>query len=292
MAAQSCNISHDNIDRDKIAAMVKKASSSFYWAMRILSKPKRDAMFAVYAFCRAVDDVADGNIEYSVKQTALKRWRDEVDALYGGMPKFSIIQALKKPVADFGLRQEDFIAVIDGMQMDADGPVVAPSAQELDVYCDRVASAVGRLCVCIFGEPGENGMQLAYHQGRALQLTNILRDVDEDAGDGRLYLPRELLEKHGVPFDDPMKVMDYPGFVKVWREVAEQASEHYLETRKALEKCKRHNVRASIIMMEVYERNLKRMMALDDAVIADRNVSKRLVGKFEKLVIALRYALV
>lgn len=288
MAGASCDTCEPTIDRDRIARLVKKASSSFYWAMRILRKPKRDAIFAVYAFCRTVDDVADGPIELEVKHTALAGWRTEVNALYNGVPKYSIIQALKQPVHDFNLRREDFLAVIDGMQMDADGPIIAPTLQELDLYCDRVASAVGRLCVGIFGEPDEKGLTVAYHQGRALQLTNILRDVAEDADDGRLYLPKEYLDAHNIAIDNLASVMTQPGFPALWRQMANDAEDHYTKAYSALAKCDRSKMRASYIMADIYHLNLKRMRALSDAELADPTLSKRLVGKFEKLAIAVK----
>lgn len=288
MVATSCKTCEPAVDRDKIAALVKNASSSFYWAMRILQKPKREAIFAVYAFCRAVDDVADGPIELSVKETALRRWANEIDALYDGKPQFSIVQALAKPVRDFDLKREDFHAVIDGMLMDAQGPVVAPDTKTLDIYCDRVASAVGRLCVCIFGEPGPAGQNVAYHQGRALQMTNILRDVGEDAREGRLYLPAETLAKFGLQGVAPEKVMQHAGFAAMWRELAEQTEQRYRETYAALARCERRNMRASYIMADIYHLNLKRMMALSDEQITDPAFNKRLVGKFEKLAIALK----
>lgn len=288
MGATSCKSCEPAIDRDKIAAKVKNASSSFYWAMRILQKPKRDAIFAVYAFCRAVDDVADGPIELDVKKTALARWALEIDALYDGKPQFSIVQALAQPAREFGLRRDDFHAVIDGMLMDAQGPVVAPDAATLDLYCDRVASAVGRLCVCIFGEPGPAGQKVAYHQGRALQMTNILRDIAEDAREGRLYISAEMLDKHGLSGVAPQDIMARPGFVGMWRELAEQTEQSYRETYAALAKCARRNMRASYIMADIYHLNLKRMMALSDEQIADPAFNKRLIGKFEKLAIALK----
>jgi len=289
MAGTSCNTCEPAVDRERIAGLVKKASSSFYWAMRILQKPKRDAIFAVYAFCRAVDDVADGPIELDVKHTALEGWRSEINALYGNSnPKYSIVQALKQPVRDYQLRQEDFLAVIEGMQMDADGPIIAPSYKQLDLYCDRVASAVGRLCVGIFGEPGEKGLTVAFHQGRALQLTNILRDVAEDASDGRLYLPQEYLESFDIQTDDLQSVMSQPGFPALWRQLARDAQKHYSDTYAALGKCDRKKMRASYIMADIYHLNLKRMIALDDAQLADPLLSKRLVGKFEKLAIAAK----
>lgn len=288
MSASSCKSCEPVIDRSRIAKQVRQASSSFYWAMRILQKPKRDAIFAVYAFCRAVDDVADGPIALDVKHTALATWRNEITALYNGTPKFSIVQALKQPARDFNLREEDFMAVIDGMQMDADGPIIAPSRQELDLYCDRVAAAVGRLCVGIFGEPGDRGLTVAYHQGRALQLTNILRDVAEDAKEGRLYLPREYLAAYNISHDDPLAVMHQPGFASLWRQLAQEAEDHYQKTYQALAQCDRHKMRAARIMAEIYHLNLKRMCALSDVQLSDPTVNKRLVGKVEKLAIAIK----
>ncbi|MBX7200283.1 MAG: squalene/phytoene synthase family protein, partial [Rhodospirillaceae bacterium] len=180
-------------DADLIRAKVQAAGSSFYWAMRFLPQAKREALFAIYAFCREVDDIADGDATRPEKIVALDAWRQKVEALYQGKASDAISRALTQAVATHGLRKKDFIAVIQGMEMDARGPIVAPSLDELDLYCDCVAAAVGRLCVPVFGEATPAGERVANRLGRALQLTNILRDVEEDAGIGRLYLPAELL---------------------------------------------------------------------------------------------------
>jgi presqualene diphosphate synthase len=279
-------------ERAEIARRVRTASTSFYWAMRLLAPPRREAMFAVYAFCRAVDDIADSDQPVVRKKALLAEWRGEVDALFDGDPRTPIARALIGPVQAFGLARGDFMAVIDGMEMDADGPIVAPTRATLDLYCDRVACAVGRLCVPIFGEPGETGDSVAAHLGRALQLTNILRDVAEDADDGRLYMPRELLEANGVPVDDPAAALAHPGFVGAWRALSREAKAEFAATQAILQQCERRKVRPARIMMEVYRRNLERMQALSDAELADRTLSKRLVGRTEKLRIALRYGFV
>ena len=143
----------------------------------------------------------------------------------------------------------------------------------------------------IFGEPGPHGRAVAQHLGRALQLTNVLRDVDEDARIGRLYLPRELLDKHGIAFADPMAVMPHPAFPDLWREMAQQAQLAFGNAEAAFQNCSRRKMRPARIMLEVYRRNLERMMALSDADLANPNVSKRLVGKAEKIMIALRHAI-
>ncbi|HFA60197.1 MAG TPA: squalene synthase HpnD, partial [Rhodospirillales bacterium] len=142
-----------------VARRVRDASSSFYWAMRLMPPRRRRAMFALYAFCREVDDIADDPLTTAEsKCAALEAWRARVGALYGDAEAVTepgpICTALRPAIADFGLERADFLAVIDGMEMDAAGPVVAPDLATLDLYCDRVAAAVGRLSVRIFGEAG------------------------------------------------------------------------------------------------------------------------------------------
>src|SRR5215470_4348519 len=156
------------------------SGSSFYAAMRILPVEQRHAMFQIYSFCRQVDDIADSDGPRPERLAALQKWRDDIDALYKGRPP----ERLRDYVASikrFDLKREDFLAIVDGMEMDVPQDIRAPDFVTLDLYCDRVASAVGRLSVRVFGLPQEDGILLAHHLGRALQLTNILRDIDEDA---------------------------------------------------------------------------------------------------------------
>ena len=131
---------------------------------------------------------------------ALQQWRDDIDALYRGHPPARLRDYVAS-VRRFDLKREDFLAIVDGMEMDVPQDIRAPDLATLDLYCDRVASAVGRLSVRVFGLPQDDGILLAHHLGRALQLTNILRDIDEDAGIGRLYLPREGLLHAGITSD-------------------------------------------------------------------------------------------
>lgn len=292
-SGQTANPSASHLnERDEIARQVRDASTSFYGAMRILPRARREAIFAVYAFCRTVDDIADEEaLAVGERIRQLARWREEIAALYAGKPTNTISRALVAPTAEFGLNQADFIAVIDGMEMDASGPIVAPLEAELHLYCDRVACAVGRLCICVFGEPGENGRDVAAHLGLALQLTNILRDVDEDAGLGRLYLPKEMLAAHGIPATHPAQVTTHPAYPALWRELAARARNAFRAADAALLRCDRRRMRPARIMMEVYRRNLDRMMALTDQQLADPAQSKRLVSKLEKIRIALRYGL-
>src|SRR6185437_17076443 len=134
---------------------------------------------------------------------------------------------LRAPIVRFHLREEDFLAVIDGMDMDVAADICAPNFETLDLYCDRVASAVGRLSIKVFGMEENPGFALAFHLGRALQLTNILRDLDEDAGINRLYLPREALNEAGVTMLDPKAAIANPSIDTVCRKVARDAHVHY-----------------------------------------------------------------
>ncbi|HUO55753.1 MAG TPA: squalene/phytoene synthase family protein, partial [Rhodoblastus sp.] len=186
-------------------ARERASKSSFYRAMAILPPQKRAAMFEIYSFCRAVDDIADGDGDIATKKAGLDAWRRAINALYSG-GHAGLAAGLVTPLRHFGFDREDFLAVIDGMEMDVDANIVAPDAATLDLYCDRVASAVGRLSVRVFGLPATEGIALAHHLGRALQLTNILRDIDEDASIGRVYLPRENLLAAGITEPTPSAV--------------------------------------------------------------------------------------
>jgi phytoene synthase len=248
---------------DVIRARVQAAGTSFYWAMRILPPARRDAMFAIYAFCREVDDIADSDAPATAKRVELIGWREEVDAIYAGRPGHLIGRALVAAVAEYRLRREDFLAMIDGMEMDAAGDIRAPSLAELDLYCARVASAVGHLSVRIFGDPSPAADRVAASLGRALQLTNILRDIAEDAARGRLYLPRELLLPHVITDSDPATVLRHPALREVCRALARIAERHYAEADAALAECSRRAMRPAVIMKAIYRATFDRLVAAD-----------------------------
>ena len=243
------------------AEETQASGSSFYAGMRVLPKAEREAMFAVYGFCRQVDDIADDlDGERSERRAALDAWRADIEALYaGGDPGRASLVA--EPVHGFGLAKADFLAVIDGMQMDADEDIRAPSMAKLDLYCDRVASAVGRLSVRIFGMDEGPGEALALHLGRALQLTNILRDLDEDAGMGRLYLPRELLDEAGITGSDPAAVVSDPRVDHAARALAAEARRHYAAADRVLAARPRGRLAAPRLMGKVYGKILDRTQA-------------------------------
>jgi presqualene diphosphate synthase len=241
-------------------AAARASGSSFYNAMRILPRAQREAMFEIYSFCRQVDDIADSRAPRDARREQLDRWRVDIDALYAGKP-VARTQGLLTPVRDFGLRREDFHAIIDGMEMDVVADIRAPDEATLDLYCNRVASAVGRLSVRVFGMGHQDGLALAHHLGRALQLTNILRDLDEDAMFGRLYLPREALQAAGSAATDPGAVLGSPALPTVCGRMVDRALEHFAQADKIMARNPRRTVRAPRIMSEAYRLILDRLAA-------------------------------
>ncbi|TAN56097.1 MAG: squalene synthase HpnD [Magnetospirillum sp.] len=237
---------------DMVADKVRASGSSFYWGMRLLSRPRRFAMYAIYAFCREVDDIADEPGEPETKRRQLAEWRDELDRLYQGRPVHPIAVALVGPVAEFGLPKDDFIAVIDGCEMDGRNEMVRPSMANLELYCDRVACAVGRLSVRVFGEMRPRSLDVANATGMALQLTNILRDVAVDAAIGRLYLPDELLTAHGIAGSDPMATLAHPNLTAVCRELGTTARGYFAASDRAMAECSRDAMRPATLMKEMY----------------------------------------
>lgn len=233
--------------------LVQRSGSSFHAGMAVLPKNRRQGMYALYAFCRVVDDIADDSPSPEISRAGLDLWRKRIADLFrDGTVVDSVTACLATAIRDFSLVEQDFQAIIDGMAMDADGAIVAPDLQLLDLYCDRVASAVGRVSVRIFGDSSDHAMQVAYHLGRALQLTNIVRDVAEDAMRGRLYLPRTLLHKAGITDISPEKIVHDSRLADVCRDVAALALEHYAAADAAMALCNRKAMRPARIMRAYY----------------------------------------
>jgi presqualene diphosphate synthase len=245
---------------DPAAAVQQKASgSSFYSAMRLMPKAERQAMFEIYAFCRMVDDIADDGVgTRDERHRELATWRADLDALYAGETAHRSA-FLAESIRRYGLRKDDFLAIIDGMEMDVVEDIRGPDLATLDLYCERVASAVGRLSTKVFGMDEGPGFELAHHLGRALQLTNILRDIDEDSGMGRLYLPREFLVQAGIGFDDPAAAISDLRIDTVCREVATIAHEHYANAERVMQSRPKGRIKTPRLMGAVYREILRRM---------------------------------
>jgi len=229
-----------------------RSGSSFYSSFLALPKDKREAIIALYAFCREVDDIADGNGDTEVRRAKLQWWRDEIRRLFTGAGQHPVTRALTPVIKLFNLPEEHFLEIIDGMQMDLDNARYA-NYPELNLYCHRVAGIVGLMSAEIFGYRDRNTLKYAHELGMAMQLTNILRDVREDAVKGRVYLPLEELARHGIKANDVMAREPPPALRKVFEAIAMQAQTHYVNAFRLLPEADRYAQRAGIIMAEVYQ---------------------------------------
>jgi phytoene synthase len=246
---------------DAIALRLRCAKSSFSGTMQLLSAHRREAMYALYAFCREVEDIAASEASRVLKYTLLGNWRSEIALLYAGRPQHLVTCALSEPVRQYSLQCADFLAIIDGMEMDARTDIRAPSLSELDRYCERVAVSVGRLSVRILGEGTPAGDRVAAELGRALQLTNILRSLAEDARRHRLYLPREVLQAHGIHATAPSWVLAQPALPDVCRDVAMLAEGHYAAAAEAIAVCPRGTMRPAAVILHIYRALLRELLA-------------------------------
>ena len=261
------------------------SGSSFYWALKLLPAQRRDAMFRVYAFCREVDDIADGIDPPHLKLANLQAYRADIEAVFAGGEAVHPSVANLRPVIDaYNIAKADLLAVIDGMESDAHDAVRIPDEAAFDRYLDRVACAVGRLSDKVFGLDGPAAEKLAHHLGRALQITNILRDLAEDAERDRLYLPADLLARHGVSGDDLGDVLAHPHLDAALDELATRAEGCFRRADEALAHLPRPRTRPARMMQAVYREILKR---LRQRGLARINEPVRL-SKFTKLWIALR----
>ncbi len=272
---------------DHVHNIVRESGTSFYWAMRMLPQQKRNAIFAVYAFCREVDDIADSPSQDSNKLRLLADWRLEIDRLFCGCPKSPVSMALIDPVEQFRLRKETFLAVIEGMELDASPSVRIPTIIALEEYCDRVACAVGRLSNQIFGVDENLGEPVAVALGYALQLTNILRDLDEDAQINRLYVPDEMLSARGIKNSDVKCIISHPNFPEICGELATIARKNFMDAELALSRCNRKQMIPAIMMMQNYSRILDKLIKRG----WDRLGEPVSLGRAQKFWLIMRYGL-
>lgn len=276
----------DRADQAEVERIVRAAGTSFHQGMRILPPDRRAAMYAIYAFCRLVDDIADEPAPIEDKRRALDAWRGRIEALDRGQAEGAVARELLRARGKFGLRRVDFLAVIDGMQMDAETVIVAPTADRLDLYCDRVASAVGRLSVRAFGDSSPAADEVAHHLGRALQMTNILRDLHEDAARGRLYLPQEWLAMAGVPLDPGGALAD-PNLAGVCDRALRTARGHFTKAYAAMERCDRQAMKPARLMAATYGAVLGRLERRGWGRLRERVT----VPAWQKALIYLRFTL-
>jgi 15-cis-phytoene synthase len=234
------------------AQVTRKSRSNFFFAFLALPRRRRDALYAVYAFCRTVDDIADLGSDSTVQRTELGRWRADIARCYeGGLIEHPIARQLAAAVRDFGLPRAALEAIVDGCEMDLTRATY-DTAEELDPYCYRVASAVGLCCIEIFGYTDPRARQYAVSLGMALQLTNIIRDVGADARDGRVYVPQADLRRFGVTNDDLRAGRYGEPFVALMAHQAARARAFYADARAAFPSVDARSLVPAEIMGRIY----------------------------------------
>ncbi|CAG0969540.1 15-cis-phytoene synthase [Methylophilaceae bacterium] len=236
------------------------SGSSFYYSFLFLPKPKRQAITALYAFCREVDDIADECSDIQTARTKLTWWRAEIANLYSNQPQHPVTKALAPAVQAYGLDAEHFQEIIDGMEMDLEQNRYQDFKQ-LQLYCYRVASVVGLLSASIFGFSNRNTLKYAHDLGMAFQLTNIIRDVGEDARRDRIYLPLEELAQFGVSEHDILQGVESEQVQKLLDFQIERAETFYDHALNALPEGDRKAQRTGLIMAAIYRTLLREIKA-------------------------------
>jgi phytoene synthase len=247
------------------------SGSSFYYSFRFLPEDRRRAIHAFYAFCREVDDVADECSDPALARTKLAWWRDEVTRLYSGQPEHPVTRALAEAIGPFHLPEDVFSQIIDGMEMDL-GLVRYPDFKALRLYCHRVAGVVGEAAALIFGVSDRATLKYANRLGLAFQLTNIIRDVGEDARRGRIYLPQDELAAHGVSEADILAARMSESFVRLMEFQYRRAMKTYEEAFALLPAADRAAQRQGLIMAAIYHALLEEIRA-DGFLVLDRRIS-------------------
>lgn len=266
------------------ARLTRQSRSNFYYAFLVLPRPRRQALYAVYAFCRTVDDIADLGADPMAQRAALAEWRREIARCFdGGTPAHPVARELGAAVRAYPIPRSALEAIVEGCEMDLDRRTYE-TAEDLYPYCYRVASAVGLCCIEIFGYTDPRAREYAVHLGTALQLTNIMRDVGVDARMGRVYLPRADLREFGVSVDDLVAGRHGEPFVRLMARQADRARRFYRAAAAARPAADARALVPADIMGRIYHALLEEIEARGYRVL-DQRVT---LPARRKLAIALR----
>lgn len=270
-----------------IKNIVKRSGTSFFWSMRLLPKAKRNAMYTIYAFCRHIDDIVDGNdTSMSEKMELIAAWREELNNIYDKkVPTTEIGRKIYKNCMRFKLPKEEFVQLIDSISMDIPNPLQAPKMKEFMRYCRGVAGVPGSLSLRIFGcEDEELIDDLATSLGTALQVTNILRDVKEDAQSNRLYIPLELLRKANIQSISPAEVIVDKNLSIAREELAKVAEMEFQKADELIKKMDKKSARSVKIIESIYKKYFELMKNRGWEIISP----KPRLTKFDKLTLAIK----
>jgi phytoene synthase len=266
------------------AAIAKNSNTSFYYSFSVLPKQKREAIHVVYAFCRHTDDIVDEDADEARKVILLRKWRTELGHALRGTSSYSILNQLNTTARQFNIPVDHFYDLIRGVELDLI-KTRYQTFEELREYCYLVASSVGLMCRQIFGYKNESTRDYAINLGIALQLTNILRDVKDDARRGRVYIPLEDMEKFGYSEQDLFNYRYTPEFINLMQFECNRASGYFDRARDALEDEDKHFFFPARIMWSIYAHTLRRIMRANYNVF-ERRIS---ISRFLQLLITFRY---
>ncbi len=277
---------------DQAKNIARKSSSSFYYAFNLLPTDKREAMNTVYAFCRETDDIIDeGNLPDELKYEKLRKWRIELEKAFSGNSDYSLLNKLGKTIQNFNIPYEPFFELLKGMEMDLQRNRYL-TFDDLQLYCYRVASTVGLMCIEIFGYKHKSAKDFAINLGIALQLTNILRDVKKDSQSGRIYLPQKDLIRFNYSEDDILSQNYNENFIQLMGFEAERAKKYFAKATENLNLEDKGGMFAARAMQHIYRKLLEKIIHADYDVY-QKNIK---VSKVEKVGIALgvwaKYSLV
>lgn len=268
--------------RQNMIDVVTKSNSNYYWAMRLQSQERRESIFSIYAFCRVIDDLIDGPTPKDLKQKSLDKWRQRINLLYEGKSDHPLTLSLGISIEKYDLPKQNFEDFLDGMQMDLDDLMRAPFQSILEHYCWRTAGSIGELCLKVFDVKHKQSRDLARELGKAMQITNILRDLDEDAKRDRLYIPHEDLDAVGISFLDPQQVLQHPHIMHARNQLAYRAEQAFQTSENLIKDFPYRPMRPVWIMMSIYHRLLSKMQK-------SRWTQKPKVNTFEKISIATKH---
>jgi len=263
--------------------IAKKSRSSFYYAFNLLPAEKRDAMNTVYAFCRKTDDIVDeGNESDELKYEKLHKWRIEIEKSIDGHSDYQLLNKLGKTISQFNIPLEPFFELVRGMEMDLQRKRYL-TFEDLRLYCYRVASTVGLMCIEIFGYKHQSTKEFAVNLGIALQLTNILRDIKNDAKNGRIYLPQEELVRFRYSEEEIIKNTYNSNFASLMKFEADRAKSYFDKATECLNLDDKASMFAARAMQHIYYKILNKIIDADYDIYS-RNIK---VAKIEKVGIAL-----
>ena len=246
-----------------------QSGSSFYYSFLFLPKQRREAITALYAFCREVDDIADDCTDIAIARVKLEWWRQELAQTFADKPGHPVSQALLPAIRSYDLALEQFEEIIDGMEMDLQ-LVRYADFKTLHLYCYRVAAVVGQLAASIFGYTDRSTLKYAHDLGIAFQLTNIIRDVGEDARRNRIYLPQDELAQFGVTEDDIFSSQNSAAFRALLAHQTARAQQYYQQAMQELPKVDRHKQRPGLVMAAIYQTVLNEIARANYPVLNQR----------------------